>query len=190
MELFDGVDALRTRFPRLYLIDVDGRTRGRPQLDYLQEVTRDVEVWADSGSQLAEQAIDTIVAGAQRCVLSTDRLESARELRRAWKLSTEFVVELVLVEGRVLAREPDWNGRSAAEVAGEVAAIGPQECVISFLEGPVDWAMLRSLSAAGLRVYLRAGCSRADAQPLSTAGAAGGIFPADRSLIDSLAEAA
>lgn len=190
VELFDAVDALRRRFPRLYLIDLDGRRKSLPQLDYLQEISRDVEVWADAGCQRADQAIDTIVAGAQRCILSTDRLERARELRRAWKLSTEIALELVLVDCQVLAREPEWRGRTPGEVATEVAAVGLRELVVSFLEGPVDWRLIGELAGAGFVVYLRSGCSAEDGPRLAQAGAAGGVFPADRLLLQSLSEAA
>lgn len=96
---FDVVDHLARDYALLYVVDLDGIERVDPQLDYLQELSRDMPLWVDAGVRYADQGIDIIVAGARRAVLSSAYLKGPKELRRAWKLTTELVFELELEGG-------------------------------------------------------------------------------------------
>ncbi|HYK93949.1 MAG TPA: HisA/HisF-related TIM barrel protein, partial [Thermoplasmata archaeon] len=81
-DILDESDQLAEKYGRLYLIDHDGRDHDHPQLDYLQEIARTAEVWVDSGVRTSDQAIDVVVAGAFRTVLSTAYLRGESELRQ------------------------------------------------------------------------------------------------------------
>ena len=89
---FDVVDRLTQEYSMLYVVDLDGLEHGDPQLDYLQEISRDVTLWVDGGVRTAEQAIDILISGARRAVLSSAVLHGPRQLKRAWRLSTELGV--------------------------------------------------------------------------------------------------
>src|SRR5579863_10393989 len=93
-DVLDLADRLIAEHGRLYVVDLDGIERDSPQLDYLQEMSRDGELWVDGGVRTADQAIDILVAGASRAVLSSSALESPDEVGRAWALSQDIVVEL------------------------------------------------------------------------------------------------
>jgi len=71
---FDVIDRLARDSKLLYLVDLDGIERGEPQLDYIQEFSRDLPLWVDGGVRTADQSIDILVAGAQRAVVSTGLL--------------------------------------------------------------------------------------------------------------------
>ena len=55
---FDVVDRLTPEYSLLYVVDLDGIDRSDPQLDYLQELSRDIALWVDAGVRSSDQAID------------------------------------------------------------------------------------------------------------------------------------
>ncbi|MCI4320490.1 MAG: HisA/HisF-related TIM barrel protein [Thermoplasmata archaeon] len=149
-EILDVADALAPEYDGLYVVDLDGRRKGEPQLDYIQELSRDADLWLDAGVQRADEAIDGLVAGARRVVLSTASLASARELRRAWKMSQEIVAELVVSpEGTVVALEGEWVGRSPLEVAEAIRAVGVTTILYSPRALATDWSLLTQLARTG-----------------------------------------
>ncbi|HXQ79432.1 MAG TPA: HisA/HisF-related TIM barrel protein [Thermoplasmata archaeon] len=175
-DILDAADAVTPLYDGLYITDLDGRRRGEPQLDYLQELARDADVWLDPGVRTADEAIDGLVTGARRVVLSSASLESARELRRTWKMSTELVFELVVGSGgEVLALEGDWAGHPPAAVAAAVRSIGIDSVIYTPRGREPDWALLRSLVEEG-PVWLGGGYRPVDAASLQDSGATGAIY--------------
>lgn len=181
VDLFDVVDRLTARFPRVCVVDLDGIERNRPQLDYLQEISRDLDVWLVAGVRTADQAIDALVTGASRVVLSSSSLASARELKRAWKLSQDLAIELEVRHGAVVAREPGWEGAPAPVVAQAVRETGLAEIVLSPRADPVDWSAVRVLAQNG-PTWVDGTFDPADRSRLIEAGAAGGFFHLDAEL--------
>jgi imidazole glycerol phosphate synthase subunit HisF len=174
LDLFEVVDELRDQYRRIYLIDLEGVQHGSPQLDYVQELSRDTELWVDAGIEDVDDAMDVIVAGAERVVLSTARLASAREVGRTWKLSQELVVEIRFRDGRLDAAATDWPA-TAEEIARSLRELGIGEIVLGYYEAPIDWVLVRNLAAAGLTWVLD---SAEGTRPelLGPSGAAGAIF--------------
>jgi uncharacterized protein related to proFAR isomerase len=174
-DLFQVVDSLTERFGRVYVVDLDGVEDGDPQLDYLQEIARDTEIWLDAGARTADEAIDALVTGASRAVLSTSTLRSSEELGRAWTLSQELAMELELRGGRVVAADAAWAGRAPEEVAREVREVGPSYLILSPRDGAIDWEMVRSVARGG-PTWVGGIFQMDDADRLGWSGAAGGIF--------------
>ncbi len=175
LDVLDTVDLLLAEFPRLYVVDLDGVDDGQPQLDYLQEICRSADVWVDAGVRNADQAIDVLVTGARRAVLSSAYLESAKELRRSWKLSQDLVFEVEVDDGRVHARSQEWDGRAVAEVLGPARDLGLADVMLGFRSTPVDWHLATEVSRAG-PTWIEGTFERDAAPQLGEAGAAGGIF--------------
>ena len=173
-DVLDVTERLGKEFGRIFVVDLDGVDRNRPQLDYLQEIARDAEVWVDGGVRSPEEAIDILVTGAYRAVLSSARLPDGRALRRAWRMSTELAFELEVRGGKV-AGTSGWHGRSVEEVAAEVRGIGLSDLVLSFREEPVDWRVVATIAADG-PTWVDGTFEQSDGSRLATAGAAGGIF--------------
>jgi phosphoribosylformimino-5-aminoimidazole carboxamide ribonucleotide (ProFAR) isomerase len=149
-DILDVTDDLAKRYDALYVVDLDGRRRGEPQLDYIQEIARDLEIWLDAGVQSSDEAIDGLVAGAKHVIVSTASIPNSRELRRAWKLSTEVVPEVVAqADGNAIAFDEGWSGRPVVEVAAEIRAMGPRLIVYSPKEARPGWTTLQSLAAGG-----------------------------------------
>ena len=177
---FEVVDKLVADYPLVYLVDLDGIERAEPQLDFLQELARDAALWVDGGVRTADQAIDILITGAQRAVLSSAMLRGFKELRRSWRLSTEFVFEVEL-DHRGLVAPGDWEVGTAVDLVRVVREVGVDHFVLSPREVDPDWELVRTVSAGGPTWV--DGSFEADQLPqLRASGARGGIFHLDRML--------
>jgi phosphoribosylformimino-5-aminoimidazole carboxamide ribonucleotide (ProFAR) isomerase len=177
---FDVVDRLAADYPLLYLVDLDGIERAQPQLDFLQELSRDATLWVDGGVRTADQAIDILVSGAQRAVLSSATLHGPRELRRAWRLSPELVFEVEL-DREGLVAPADWGTREASALATTVRGIGVDHLVVSPREVDPDWSLIGRIAAAG-PTWVDGSFDPSQLPQLSSSGARGGIFHLDKTL--------
>ena len=175
---FDVVDRLSGEYPLLYVVDLDGIERGNQQLDYLQELTRDMTLWVDGGVRRADQGIDILVAGAQRAVLSSAYLGGPRQLARAWKLSTEYVFEIEITGPRLSPTHEGWGTEDPVELARVVREAGPDHILLSPREADPDWSIVRSIAAAG-PTWVDGTFTAAMHDRLTASGAAGGIFHVD-----------
>jgi phosphoribosylformimino-5-aminoimidazole carboxamide ribonucleotide (ProFAR) isomerase len=174
LDPFDVLDRLSRDYPLLYLFDVDGVEDGQPQLDYLQELARDAPLWINSGVRTADQAIDALVTGARRAVLSTATLKGPEELQRSWKLSSEFVFEIEFASGKLSPGNP-WQTTDPVELAGSVRSTGPDHIILSPRDADPDWSQVRRVAGSG-PTWVGGTFSLEDAAALAESGAAGGIF--------------
>jgi phosphoribosylformimino-5-aminoimidazole carboxamide ribonucleotide (ProFAR) isomerase len=178
---FDVVDHLARDFALLYVVDLDGIEKADAQLDYLQELSRDLPLWVDAGVRTADQAIDVIVAGARRAVLSSAYLRGPKELRRAWKLTTELVFEIELENATLTPADPSWEENDPYEFLRSLRDVGIDHFVVSPRETDPNWGLIRRLASLG-RVWVDGTFTPAEQARLTEAGAAGGIFHIDEIL--------
>lgn len=184
IDLFDATDLLAERYRRLYVVDLEGIERNRPQLDYLQEVTRDTDAWVDAGVQSGDAVIDILVAGARRAVASTAHLADPDQLRRAWRLTQALALEVELgPDGRVNGPEP-WP-RDPRAVAAGARELGVGEVILAPRGSPVDWGLVRELGAAG-PVWVGGDFAPSEAARVAEAGGVGGLFHLDAALLSEV----
>lgn len=184
LDLFDVVDRLAPRYPRLYVVDLDGVEHGDPQLDYLQEIARDSEVWLDAGVRTASDAIDALVTGAARAVVTSSLVRSSRTLASAWNLSQDIAFELELRNGLVDAHVTAWRGQAPDVVISEVRAMGIRDIIVSNREGPIDWALVQRLSRTG-PTWVGGSFEPSELPELGRWGAVGGIFHLTSAVLDT-----
>jgi hypothetical protein len=175
LDLLDLADRLAEKFHRVYVVDLDGLRDDKAQLDYLQELSRDLELWVDGGIRTGDQAIDILVAGASRAVLSTAYLRGILELKRAWKLSPEIVFEIEMRGRQVSSKDSEWHGMTPGAVAEEVRAIGVNELVLSPREEPVDWPLVAALAGGG-SVWVDGNFEASEEAQLASSRASGAFF--------------
>lgn len=181
MDVFDTVDHLLARFHRLYVVDLEGVRTRRPQFEYLQEMASGKEMWVDAGARNADEVMDVLVAGASRAVLVTSTLQSAREISRSLKLTSQIALDIVVEGDRVGAADPSLKSASPRELATQARGRGLEYILLSPKQGPVDWSLVADVAAAG--PTLVGGTFSAQAvSDLSTAGAVGGVFDAREEL--------
>jgi phosphoribosylformimino-5-aminoimidazole carboxamide ribonucleotide (ProFAR) isomerase len=175
VDVFDVLDSLAPQYQSVYLVDLDGIERNDPQLEYIQEVSRDTTLWVDAGVRRADGAIDILVAGADRAVLSSSFLLGPRELRRAWKLSTDIVFEVELSHGIATPADPSWGAVDALSLATSARAAGPDTVILSPRGNDPDWNLVASVAAHG-PTWVDGTFLRGDVRRLIEANAVGGIF--------------
>jgi hypothetical protein len=182
---FDVIDRIASRFRLVYVVDLDGVEIGEPQLEYLQEFSRDLSLWVDAGTRTADQAIDILVAGAARVVLSSATLGGQEELERAWALSSQIAFEMEFIDGR-LALHPGWDVDAPVPLAKAVRGIGPDRLVVSPREADPDWEVIRAVASV-LSTWVDGSYTADESAQLDRSGAAGGIvhLPAEEMLPDS-----
>ncbi len=186
LDPFDVADRLARDYPLVYLLDVDAVEGSQPQLDYLQEIARDVPLWVNAGVRTSDQAIDALVTGARRAVLSNAILQGPSELRKAWRLSSELVFEIELEAGVPVGADT-WEATDASALARAVRAIGPDHIILSPRGAEPDWGQVRQVAAAG-PTWVGGTFSLHDAATLGESGAAGGIFQIGELLAHDQAE--
>ena len=184
-DVFNVLDALTPQYPRVYLVDLDGVEHNDPQLEYLQEISRDVPIWVDAGVRSADGAIDILVAGAEMAVLSNSYIQGPRELKRAWRLSTEIVFEIEIVERSPAPGNPAWGAPDVVSLAAAARAVGPQTVVLSPRGEDPDWSTVLAVAAHG-PTWIDGSFEANDTGRLAESGASGGIFHID-SILDNLA---
>jgi hypothetical protein len=175
LDVFDVLDALTPAYRSVYLVDLDGIERNVPQLEYIQEVSRDTTLWVDAGVRHADGAIDILVAGAERAVLSSSYLQGPRELKRAWKLSTDIVFEVELTNGIPAPADSGWGPVDAVALAAAGRAAGPDTVILSPRGEDPNWDLVTSVAAQG-PTWVDGTFTRAAFRSLTSANAAGGIF--------------
>ncbi|MCI4331794.1 MAG: HisA/HisF-related TIM barrel protein [Thermoplasmata archaeon] len=185
LDLLDLADRLAEKFKRVYVVDLDGLRDDKAQLDYLQELSRDLELWVDAGIRTGDQAIDILVAGATRAVLSTAYLRGHREVQRAWKLSQELAFEIEIRGGNVFAADHDWRGMDPTAIATSIRELGVSEVILSPREEPVDWRLTGALAAMG-SLWVDGTFERSEEAQLSSSKASGAFFHLDAFLASPL----
>ena len=180
-DVFDILDELSPNYPFLYLADLDGIEQNDPQVEYIQELSREMPMWVDAGVRRADLAIDILVAGAQKAVLSSAYLGGPRELRRAWKLTTELVFEVETVGTRVQQIAPTWETQDPLELVRIAREVGIPDVVISPRETDPEWPLIGSIAKSG-PTWVDGTFDPGEVRRLVDAGAAGGIFHIDRIL--------
>lgn len=177
VDVFDAADVLLARYQRLYVIDLDGVKSRRPQFEYLQEISQGKEMWVDAGPRNVDEVMDVIVAGASRAVMSTRTLESAREISRTLKLTSQVALEIAVGDSVTVAADPKLNGASSFDVASEARERGVVDIILASQTPGLHLELAQELARTG-PTYIGGPFKESDAPSLAALGISGGIFSA------------
>jgi len=136
-------------FEKLYILDIDGIERNKPQLDIVQSLCNDFSISYEAGPRKGANVIDMVVAGADRVYMGTYCLASLDEVGTA----------MALTEG--IGLKIDWNdgllGRGKGIEKGSVADIirGAMDRGVKDIVAPVE-IIDRVIDAAGSGAVVRA----------------------------------
>lgn len=110
--LDEEIRTVTRRFSRehnaLYLVDLDGLRRNRPEVTLLQEIGGRVHTWADGGSRTAADAMDLIVAGAEQVTIRHHTAEGPEEVEEAVRMSENIALGMEF-RGQQLVDGKNWS---------------------------------------------------------------------------------
>lgn len=120
---------LADKFERVYVADIDGLERNRPQLDIVQELCDEIPTLYEGGVRFGSNVIDMLITGAEKAVVGTSTLTSTEELRVAFKLSDNIIFKVDFRDG-IVSFDPNIAGRDFLALAREVKEIGVGEFIV------------------------------------------------------------
>jgi hypothetical protein len=91
-------DLRKRNFEKLYVMDVDGVERNKPQLDVIQLLSDDFSILYEAGPRRGANIVDLVIAGADMAYMSTISLASLVE------------IEIALTFSENVGFKIDWNG--------------------------------------------------------------------------------
>jgi len=120
---------LADRFKRVYVTDIDGVERNKPQLDVVQELCDELPTLYEGGVRFASNVIDMLITGADKAVVGSATLVSLEELRGAFKLSDNIIFKADYRDG-IVSFDPQIAGRAFLPLAKDIVDIGVREIVV------------------------------------------------------------
>lgn len=116
------LDALaRISGEAVYIVDMEGIERNKPDHALLQAVAKRRSVWSDAGPRYATDAADALVAGADRVTVRWNTLASEGELRELVALSDSAFLGIEFRRGLVPnRRDPAASLRKLFALATEL----------------------------------------------------------------------
>ncbi len=128
-ELGKVASELSDKFEKIYVEDLDGVDRNKPQLDIVQEICDEIPTLYEGGARFAGNVIDLLITGAEKAVVGTATLVSLEELRGAFKLSENITFKVDFRDG-IVSFDPQIAGRALLPLAKEVNDIGVMDIVV------------------------------------------------------------
>ncbi|MGQ9588011.1 MAG: HisA/HisF-related TIM barrel protein, partial [Thermoplasmata archaeon] len=116
-------------FERVYVADLDGISKNKPQLDVAQEICEEVLTLYEGGVRFAQNVIDMLITGAERAVIGTANLASIDELRKAFMLSENITFKVDYRDG-IVSFDPNIAGRAFLALSQEIRDIGVADIVV------------------------------------------------------------
>ena len=120
---------LSDKFESVYVADVDGLDKNKPQLDVVQELCDEIPTFYEGGMRFGSNVIDLLITGAEKAVVGTATLTSLEELRGAFKLSDNIIFKVDFRDG-ILSFDPRIAGRDFLALARDVREIGVDNLIV------------------------------------------------------------
>ncbi|MEM0343494.1 MAG: HisA/HisF-related TIM barrel protein [Thermoplasmata archaeon] len=120
---------LSERFKHVYVTDIDGVEKNKPQLDVVREICDEIPTLYEGGVRFSSNVIDMLITGAEKAVVGSATLVSLEELRGAFKLSENIIFKADYRDG-IVSFDPQISGRAFLPLAKELADIGVREIVV------------------------------------------------------------
>lgn len=127
IDAIEYVRALSKKEKLIHIVDMDGRLRGKPHLNLIQEVSRKAKLWVDAGSRWVEDLMDLLVSGAECAVLNIGYMSGLDEVYSALELSDKLVLAADYSEGSIVSRSGDFANMRPEEFLRRVNEKGGVE---------------------------------------------------------------
>lgn len=91
----------------IYLVDLDGLRRNRPDLGLVQELASRCPLWADAGSRFHQDVMDLLIAGAEQVTMRYQTAKDEEALRETVRLTEHLALGMEL-QGGELVENSRW----------------------------------------------------------------------------------
>ena len=125
----EAAKALSGEHEMLYLADIDGIQKNKPQLDVAQRISDELPTMYEGGIRYSNNVIDMLITGAEMAVIGTRTLVDFSELRGAFKLSENITLKVDFRDG-IVSFDPEITGWAISDLLREVADIGVADVVV------------------------------------------------------------
>lgn len=184
------VEQVLKKYPKVFIVDLNGIEDNRPQMELLHEIADMGEIWVDPGARYAEGIIDVLVSGVSAVVLGTKTIAGVDQLAAAFEMS-ENVYLSIDWDRKVMSHSEElkhMSPRSLADIAGN---LGIRKLFFTDLsrtqdKRPLEAELIRGLAKGPLPIYVGGGVVEADLDQLRQLGASGALL----SVLSILTEAA
>jgi hypothetical protein len=119
----------KSGFEKLYILDVDGIERNKPQLDVVQALCNDFSISYEGGARGGANIVDMLVAGADTVYMSTRCMVSLDEIEIAL-IFTEYVGLRIDWDGEIVGRGSSIEGSSLSAVVQGAVTHGAKDFVV------------------------------------------------------------
>ncbi|UCG70982.1 MAG: hypothetical protein JSV09_08300 [Thermoplasmata archaeon] len=127
------MNELKEHFHKMFITDINGIIRDRPQLEFLRSISTKMELWVDAGSRSRDGAIDVLVAGAGKVVLSTKTLGNLKELEKAVELSENVVLQIDYDDG-IVSPKKELRDMTPIDLLEEARNLGTEDIIFTDLK--------------------------------------------------------
>jgi phosphoribosylformimino-5-aminoimidazole carboxamide ribonucleotide (ProFAR) isomerase len=155
--ILEVMDELKGQYDKLFITDIHGILKDKPQLELLRSISNKMELWVDAGSRSRDGAIDVLVTGAGKVVLSTKTLGNLKELERAVELSENVLLSIDYDNG-IVSPKKDIREMSPHDLLEEAESLGLEEIIFTDLKNLASGTNFsidigRALINNNLRIY-------------------------------------
>jgi phosphoribosylformimino-5-aminoimidazole carboxamide ribonucleotide (ProFAR) isomerase len=120
---------LSDKFEKVYVADMDGLNKNKPQLDVVQKICDELPTLYEGGVRYGANVIDLLITGAERAVVGTSTLTSLEDLRGAFKLSENITFKVDFRDG-IVSFDPQIAGRALLSLSRDVREIGISDIIV------------------------------------------------------------
>ncbi|MCK5561982.1 MAG: hypothetical protein KAJ51_15390 [Thermoplasmata archaeon] len=178
-DALDLIEIITENYNTIYMMDINGLTKGKPQTDLVRALSEYCEVWLDAGVSDSEDVYDLLVAGAHEVVVSSKTLKDLYELARAYELTENIIFELDYAQG-IISPNSQLMNMSPEKLGEEIKDIGINRVIFADLDRigknkALERNIIQSLVTMDLQVYVGGGVKFVDMPLLKNLRTGGAI---------------
>ena len=178
-DTLDLIELITENYETIYVTDINGLTKGSPQIKLLKSLTDFCEVWYDAGVTNSENVYDLFISGASEVVMSSKTLKDIYELAKAHELSENLVFELDYSNG-IVSPNAQLRNMSPLKLCDELLDMGINRLIFADLDRigtnkPLEQNNILRLVEMELEIYVGGGIKLSDSPLLEKLGANGAI---------------
>lgn len=148
-------------FDTLYMLDLDGVERDRPQLDLIRTLSMRKKLWVDGGSRDIDTLTDMYIAGADRVVLSTKTAPSVDFIEESVEMSNTLILSIDM-DGGIISNSDEVKVMNVEELVEIAVDMGIDSFIFAdYSDKKLDIRVLERIDADN-EIYLVTDLSRLD----------------------------